>query len=340
MVDEAKPLAAARSVAIVGAGAIGGWLADGLDRAGWRVSLAARGDTLAVLRAQGLRVERDGEVRRSHPAAGTPAELGVQDYVFLTVKAQSLSSLASQLSPLIGDGTVIVSASNGIPWWFFQGFAGPLADQRLDSVDPKGEQARVFPRGRVLGSVVHASARADAPAQVQVTAADRLILGEPDGSLSTRLRELVEALRGGGINAEASERIRLEVWAKLWGNMNMNPLSALTRSGTAAMLADAEVRDLCVRMMEEMQQCGRRLDLDLPMSAMVRVAITRRLGNFRTSMLADLEAGNELEYAPLLGAVVEIADRLGVPAPFCRSVLGLVRLLSAALHPAPLVRGP
>ncbi len=241
MMEIVDPTPARRSVAIVGAGAIGGWLADGLDRAGWRVSLMARGATLTALRAGGLHVERDGEVRRSHPVAGAAEELGVQDYVFLTVKAQRLSTLAAQLSPLIGERTVVISGTNGIPWWFFQDFTGPLANQRLDSVDPEGSQARIFPRERVLGSVVHASVRAPAPGQVQVVAADRFILGEPNGFSSERVREVVMALRTGGINAEASEHIRLDVWAKLWGNMNMNPLSALTRSGTATMLADPEV---------------------------------------------------------------------------------------------------
>lgn len=318
------------SAAIVGAGAIGGWLADGLDRAGWRVSLVARGGTLTALRANGLRVEREGESRTSHPASGAPADLGVHDYVFLTVKAQGLSSLAPPLTPLLGEGTVVISGTNGVPWWFFQDFAGPLENHSLASVDPGDAQARTFPRKHVVGSVVHATVRVTGPAQVQVVAADRLILGEPDGSISQRVLDLAQALRAGGIPSETSECIRLDVWTKLWGNMNMNPLSALTRSGTATMLADPDVHELCLRMMEEMQQCGQRLNLHLPMTALERTAITRRLGDFQTSMLADREAGHDLEYAPQLGAVVEIADRLGVPVPFCRSILGLIRLLSRA----------
>jgi 2-dehydropantoate 2-reductase len=332
MTEDNTPGARPRAVAVVGAGAIGGWLADGLDRAGWRVSLVARGDTLAALRTQGLSVERDGEVRRSRPAAGTPLELGVHDYVLLTVKAQSLPGLVPQLTPLFGNGTVVISGTNGIPWWFFQDFAGPLKDLHLDAVDPGEVQSKAFRRDDILGSVVHATARVVAPARIQVVAADRFILGEPSGAMSARVQEMVAALRTGGIKAESSTHIRLDVWGKLWGNMNMNPLSALTRSGTATMLADSEVRDLCLRMMEEMQRCGERLNLRLPMTAVERTAITRRLGDFRTSMLADLTAGNELEYAPQLGAVVEIAERLAIPAPFCRSVLGLIRLLSASLR--------
>jgi 2-dehydropantoate 2-reductase len=237
--------------------------------------------------------------------------------------------LAPQLTPLLGPSTVVISGTNGIPWWFFQDFGGPLKDQALASVDPDGSQARAFPRERVLGSVVHASARVKAPGQVQVAAADRFILGEPSGVLSARVGDVVQALRAGGISAQASEHIRDDVWAKLWGNMNMNPLSALTRSGTGKLLADPDVRALCIRMMEEMEQCGRILQLEMSMTPDERIDVTRRLGDFRTSMLADVESGRQLEIAPQLGAVVEIAERLGVPAPFCRSILGLTRLLSA-----------
>jgi len=325
MQEIAKP----RTAAIVGAGAIGAWLADGLDRAGWRVSVVARGETMAALRTGGLRVERADGARQSRPTAGSAAELGIQDYVILTVKAQSLPELAPQITPLFGPSTVVISGTNGIPWWFFQDFDGPLKDQILESVDPGGLQARAFPCERTLGAVVHASARVAAPGRVQVVAADRVLLGEPSGGNSARVRDVVEALRAGGINCQASQHIRDEVWAKLWGNMNMNPVSALTRSGSAKMLADPDVRALCVRMMEEMQQCGRLLRLNSAMTPTERIDITRRLGDFRTSMLADVESGRPLELAPQLGAVVEIADRLGVPAPFCRSILGLTRLLGA-----------
>jgi 2-dehydropantoate 2-reductase len=318
-----------RSVAIVGAGAIGAWIADALDRAGWRVSMLARGGTLETLRAAGLCVERAGETRRSYPRVGSAAELGAHDYIFVTVKAQALPSLATQLSALIDSSTVVISGTNGIPWWFFHDFGGPLANQWLQSVDPDQSQERTFPRQRVLGSVVHASVRVIGPAHAQVTAADRLIVGEPDGLETDRVKEVAAALRSGGINAEVSPQIRREVWAKLWGNMNMNPLSALTRCGTAKMLGDPDVRELCQHMMEEMQLCGRHLNLNLGMTPAERIAVTRRLGDFRTSMLADVEAGRPLEIGPQLGAVVEIAGRLGVCAPFCRSILGLTRLLSA-----------
>jgi 2-dehydropantoate 2-reductase len=317
------------SVAVVGAGAIGAWIADALDRAGWAVSMLARGSTLATLRAGGLRVERGGETRHSRPRAGSAAELGVHDYVFLTVKAQVLPDLAPSLSSLIGPSSVVISGTNGLPWWFFHDFGGVMANQSLQSVDPGQSQERAFPRQRILGSVVHASARVIAPAHVQVVAADRLLLGEPSGEVTRRLQDVVNALREGGINAQISQRIRHDVWAKLWGNMNMNPVSALTRCGTSKILSSPDVRDLCIRMMEEMQACAQRLDLPMSMTPAERIAVTQRLGDFRTSMLADLEAGRALELAPQLGAVVEIAQRLDVPAPFMRAILGLTGLLSA-----------
>jgi 2-dehydropantoate 2-reductase len=288
--------------------------------------MLARGATLAALRTSGLRVAQGAETRGSRPQAGTAAELGVHDYVILTVKAQLLPQLAAELQPLIGQSTVVISGTNGIPWWFFHDFGGPLANRRLQAVDPLGSQERAFPRGRILGSVVHASVRVEAPGEVRVVAADRLILGEPHGAVSARVESVVQALRAGGINAQGSDFIRRDVWTKLWGNMTMNPLSALTGCGTAKMLASAEVRELCVRMMEEMQLCARQLNLEIAMSPAERIAVTQRLGDFKTSMLADREAGRPLELAPQLGAVVEIASLLDIPTPFMRAVLGLTAL--------------
>lgn len=316
------------SVVIVGAGAIGAWIGDAFDRAGLSVSMVARGATLEALRTSGLRVTRDGTTRTSRPQAGSAAQIGARDYVVLAVKAQFLPALAPELVPLIGAGTVVINATNGIPWWFFQDFGGPLAGRLLESVDPDGSQAEVFPIDRTLGTVVHASVRSNSPANAEVVAADRLILGTPNGLGSPQLDAIVRALRAGGINARASDDIRCDVWAKLWGNMTMNPLSALTRCGTEKMLANPEVRELCVRMMEEMQRCAQRLAIPMAMTPAQRITVTQRLGDFKTSMLADLEAGRPLEIDPQLGAVVEIARLLQIPAPFMQSVLGLTRLIS------------
>jgi 2-dehydropantoate 2-reductase len=294
--------------------------------------MVARGATLEVLRTAGLRVAQGvahgSETRISRPRAGSPAELGVHDYVFLTVKAQVLPSLAPALAPLIGPSTAVVSATNGIPWWFFHDFGGVLANRSLQSVDPDRSQEQTFPRGRILGSVIHASVRVVSPADVQVVAADRLILGEPGGALSARVEAVAGALRRGGVESFASDCIRRDVWTKLWGNMTMNPLSALTHCGTSKMLANADVRELCVHMMDEMQLCARRLDLSMTMTPAQRIEVTQRLGDFKTSMLIDVEAGRPLELDPQLGAVVEIARALDIPTPFLRSVLGLTRLVA------------
>ena len=316
------------SVAIVGAGAIGAWLADAFDRAGWRVSVVARGATLEAIRSSGLCVVRGGESRTSRPTAGSPEQLGIQDFIILTVKAQGLSALAPRLRALIGPSTAVVSGTNGIPWWFFQNFGGSLANRTLQAVDPEGSQAANFPQDRTLGSVVHASVRVESPGNVHVVAADRFILGAPGPGLTTHTEHLIHALRQGGVNAQPSIDIRRDVWSKLWGNMTMNPLSALTRSGTATMLANVDVRELCIRMMGEMQLCAQRLNLAVGITPEERIGVTQRLGDFKTSMLADLEAGRALELDPQLGAVVEIAHRLDIPTPFLRSVLGMARLLS------------
>ena len=290
--------------------------------------MVARGATLDTLRATGLRVAHGGDTRLSRPQAGAAPELGVHDYVFLAVKAQLLPELAPQLGALFGQATVVISATNGIPWWFFHDFGGPLANHSLQSVDPIQTQERAFPRERTLGAVVHASMRVISPANVQVVAADRLILGEPSGSYSKRVEAVVRGLREGGINAVASNCIRRDVWTKLWGNMTMNPLSALTRRGTMGMLSNGHVRELCIRMMQEMQHCAAPLNLAVAMKPEERIAITERLGDFKTSMLADLEAGRPLELGPQLGAVVEIAGFLGIPVPFLNAVLGLTTLIS------------
>jgi 2-dehydropantoate 2-reductase len=316
------------SVAIVGAGAIGGWVADALLRAGWSVSLVARGATLKVLQETGLRVTTQRGSNLSRPRAGTPEQLGIQDFVILTVKAHLLPGLTQNLAPLIGPATRVVSGTNGIPWWFFHDFGGALANRTLQSVDPEGSQDRVFPRAGALGSVVHATARVAAPADIEVLAAERLLVGEPGGGIGEPVTALVAALQAGGIPAQASGAIRLDVWKKLWGNMTFNPVSALTRSGTRRFFADADVRQVCVQMMEEMQACGVRLGLKLDMTPPQRIEVAERLGDFKTSMLVDLEAGRPLELAPQLGAVAEIAAQLQVPVPFIRAILGMARLLS------------
>ena len=318
-------------VTVFGAGAIGGWLASALADAGVVVSLAARGATLDAVRAHGLRVTRDGSERRLKLHAAPARELGPQDMLIIATKAQDVGRATSDIAALLGPDTTVISALNGLPWWFTQSFPGPLNDVVLQSVDPGGVVASLIAAPRAVGCVVHASVSRPAPGHIRIGKVDKLTFGEPSGKASLRVRWLVDTFARGGVTTVASSNIRMDAWTKLWGNMNMNPLSALTRATTGRMLDDDDVRTLCLRMMEEMAAAGTRIGLPFSMSTADRMAITRKLGDFRTSMLQDLENDAPLEYQPQLGAVVEVARYTGVPAPFCEAVLGLIRQLSNSL---------
>ncbi len=320
------------SAAIVGAGAIGGWLAWLLDRAGWDVRLLARGATLAAIADGGLKVEVGGEgFVVEAPASADPGEVGPVDYVILTLKGPALAGLGARLGPLFGPETAVVTAMNGLQWWFTDGLEGPLDGVALEAVDPGGRLRGLYPVDRVLGCVVHATVTAVAPGAIQVVATDKLILGEPDGAASPRVQRLAGALHAGGVETEVSPDIRRAIWRKLWGNMCMNPLSALTRASTGPLLDDPLTRELIRAMMSEMAALGGRLGLDLGMTPEDRMAVTRRLGDFKTSMQRDAEAGRRLELDSLLGVLVEMAERLDQPAPSLRAVYGLARRLDAAL---------
>jgi 2-dehydropantoate 2-reductase len=220
---------------------------------------------------------------------------------------------------------MVVTAMNGLPWWFLGGFAGPLRDQRLECVDPGGKAAAMLTHVRPVGAVVHVSSRAESPGVIRVAGVDRLILGEPDGKTSAGTAELARMVAGGGVPVPVTADIRLEIWAKLWGNMNMNPVSALTRLTAKPILGDARLSELVRGMMTEFVELGERIGLKLPMSVDERLVVTRRLGDFRTSMLNDVEAGRPLEIEGLLGVVVEMADRIGHPVPMSRAVYALAR---------------
>ena len=320
------------SAAIVGAGAIGGWLAWLLDGAGWDVRLVARGATLAAIADGGLKVEAGGEAFTVETqASADPAEIGPVDYVILALKGPALAGLGPRLQPLLGPQTALVTAMNGLQWWFTDGLDGPLDGVALESVDPGGALKALYPVDRVIGCVVHATVAATGPGAIQVVATDKLIFGEPDGSSSERVERLAEAFRAAGVTTEVSGDIRLAIWRKLWGNMCMNPLSALTRTSTGPLLDDELTRELIRAMMTEMAGLGARLRLDLGMTPEERMAVTRRLGDFKTSMQRDAEAGRRLELDSQLGVLVEMAERLGTPAPSLRAVHGLARRLDATL---------
>jgi 2-dehydropantoate 2-reductase len=309
-------------VVVVGVGAVGGWIAAGLARGGAEVALLARGPTLAALRAEGL-VLRHGaaEERFRLPTSDQPAALPPPDLLVLGLKGQDLPAALPTLRPLLGSETRILSVQNGVPWWFPHG--GGTA---LESVDPGGALAAALPAARSLAAVVHAGSITEAPGVVRLMTANRLPVGAVAGDATWR-DAVVATLLAGGLPAEASDDIAGEVWRKLWGNMNMNPLSALSRATLSDMLDDEGVRGLAEAMMREMDAIGPHLGLAPLGDPAARMAVSRRLGAFRTSMLQDLEAGRRLELGPILGALVELAARFGQKAPVMRGVHGLVRLL-------------
>jgi 2-dehydropantoate 2-reductase len=321
--------------AIVGAGAIGGALAIALAQAGHAVSVLARGATLAAIRQHGIRMVdaatasgtgRAATVRASDDAS----ELGEQDFVVIALKAQALPAVAAALAPLVGACTAVVSATNGLPWWFLDGMDTPLADSRLEAVDPGGCIGRILPAARSIGCVVHLSASTDAPGIVRRGKGNRLIVGAAQAALGPSAAAFAQALREGGFDAECTDAIRGDIWAKLWGNMNMNPLSALTGSTADRLLDDPYTHALTVRMMEEAAAIGGKLGLSSGMTIEARLAVTRELGAFKTSMLQDMEAGRPLEIGPILGVFPELGRKLGVPTPFCDAVLGLLRQRAAS----------
>lgn len=329
-------------VAIVGVGAIGGLFAGwlGTRLAPGRVQLAAlaRGATLQALREHGLRLDAaDASHRVPLLASDDPAALGVQDLVIVAVKGPALAGVAPAVQALLAPHTRVLVAMNGVPWWFFQGLAGDCAGLALRSVDPEGAIAAAIPAEQVIGCVVHASSSAPTPGQVRHAMGNGLIIGEPAGGGSDALEQLAALLQDAGFAVTVSERIQHDVWYKLWGNMTMNPVSALTGATCDRILDDALVRGFCSAVMLEAQAIGRRIGCGIEQLPDDRHAVTRKLGAFRTSMLQDLDTGRALEIDALVGAVREIGQHLGLATPNIDALLGLTRLMaqSRGLYPMP-----
>jgi 2-dehydropantoate 2-reductase len=312
-------------ICIYGAGAIGIALGARLTSRGHLVSAVARGDTLAALQRNGLRLIAAGEeMHQPVRACASPADLGPQDLVILSVKGPALPAIAAGIRPLLGPDTAVLSAMNGMPWWFFHGL-DPAA-QPLTSVDPGGALGQAIAPERILGCVVHLAASCPTPGVSRIHFGNRLILGEPDHASSPRLRELAQDLRDGGFEVDVSNHIQRDIWFKLWGNMTMNPISALTGATCDRILDDPLVNDYCCAVMAEAAAIGARIGCPIEQSPAERNAMTRKLGAFKTSMLQDVEAGRAMEIDALLSAVHEIAARTGVPAPTTAGLLGLTRL--------------
>ncbi len=322
----------AMRIGIVGAGAIGGLIGVPLAQTGHAVSVLARGANLGALRAGHWTVERsDACVEAKVQASDNASELGAQDIIVIAVKGPALADAARALQPMVGRDTIVVPAMNGVPWWFLLDGAGSLPPTALKSVDPDGSIARAIRLRHVMGCVVHASAYLFAPGRVVHQAGNTLIFGEPAGGRSQRLSFLAEVFGAAGFDIVQSDNVRRDIWYKLWGNMTMNPISAMVRATSDRVLADDLVRAFMARVMEEAREIGRHIGCDINESVEARMDVARRLGVFKTSMLQDAEAGHPLEIDSIVAAPQEIARLVGLETPNLDTLLGLSRLYARSL---------
>jgi len=307
--------------AVVGAGATGGFLGAHLARAGEAVLLVARGPHLAAMRERGVTVRSgEGEFTAHPECTDDLGAIRAAEVVFLTLKAHALPALAPALGAALGAGAVVVSAQNGIPWWYFE-------DRHLESVDPGGVIARSIPYRAVVGCVVYPATNVVEPGVIEHLEGSRFSLGEPDGSRSERVQAISSALVKAGLKAPVQTRIRAEIWLKLLGNATLNPVSALTRASLRQITTSPATRDLVRTLMEEVEAVTRALGVELPLSVEKRLEGAAATGDHRTSMLQDLELKRPLEIDALLGAVIELAEGEGVAVPSLRTVYGLTKLL-------------
>jgi len=315
---------------IAGAGAIGGYLGARMAQAGQDVTLYARGPHLRAMQERGLRViGEEGEFEVHPRVVGDLAEAGPMDVIFLGVKAHGLTHLAPQVAPLIGENTTVVSTQNGVPWWYFQTNAGELTGLHLERVDPGGAVAAAIPAKNVVASIAYFATDIVEPGVIRHTEGNRLSLGEPDGTRSERCKAISEALIKSGIRCPVTQKIRTEIWVKILGNVAFNPLSALTRATLAQMARDPEVRHVVRSIMLEVEAVAGKMGIEMPISVDQRIAGAEKVGEHKTSMLQDLEAGRPLELEAVVGAVVELGERLEVPMPYTRTVYACTRLLSS-----------
>ena len=314
-------------VGIYGAGAIGGWLGAKLAHAGNEVSVVARGATLEALQMHGLRLQQGDDVLHAPVrSSDSPAELGMQDLVVIAVKAPAMADVALAISPMIGGDTIVLTAMNGVPWWFFEGFGGEYAGTRLQAVDPEGRIARAIPASHIIGCVVHASCSVSSPGFARQHFGNKLIVGEPSGEKTVRVKALLALLEHAGFEASLSEQIQKDAWYKLWGNMTVNPISALTGATTDLIMDDDLVRGFISSVMLEARAIGERVGIQIGQQPEDRHQVLRKLGAFKTSMLQDVEAGRPVELDALVTVVCELGQLTQVPTPFTDALLGLSRL--------------
>lgn len=326
-------------ICIYGAGAIGGYLGVLLKRGGADVSLIARGAHLEAIRKNGITLDMGGErLIERLPASDDPEDFGEQDYVIVALKAHQAWETAERMEPLLGPGTAVVTAQNGVPWWYFHGLNGPFAGQRLPSVDPGDRQWKAIGPQRVIGCTVYPATEISEPGVIRHIYGNRFGLGEPDRTRSRRVEALAEVMNAGGLQARVFDDIRDDIWLKLWGNLCFNPISALTRATLDVVATAPGTRALARKMMLEAQEIGERL------GASFRVDVTRRIdgaasvGAHRTSMLQDLEKGRQIELDALLTAVQDMARITGVETPYIDAVLALTQQLGETSGVYPVYR--
>jgi 2-dehydropantoate 2-reductase len=313
-------------VAIFGAGAIGGMMGVKLAQAGADVTFIARGPHLAAMQANGVTMHSGGETIVVHPrCVGSAAEAGRQDYVIVTLKANALPGAAPDIASMMGPESALVTAVNGVPYWYFHGLEGPYTGRRVESVDPGGVIAALISPSQAIGCVVYPAAEIHAPGVITHTYGDRFSLGEPDGSRSPRVEAISKLLISAGLKAPVRPKIRDEIWVKLWGNLCLNPLSALTGATLDIITGRPDLRAICRAMMVEAQAVAEALGVKFAISVDKRLEGAAEVGVHKTSMLQDLERGRPMEIDALLGAVVELGGLVGHPMPSCETVLALVR---------------
>src|SRR3954463_12435360 len=331
-------------IVIAGAGAIGGYIGARLAKAGADVVLFARGPHLKAMQERGLRViSPDGDFEVRPQATGDLATIGQADVIFLGVKAHGLTALAPSLRPLFGPDTAVVSTQNGIPWWYFQGYGGDLEGLRRERVDPGGVIASAIEPRRVVGSLAYFATDIVEPGVIRHTegnknsfgepggtghtGGNKITLGEPDGTKSDRARKIAEPLIAAGFRCPINQRFRHEIWVKLLGNVAFNPISALTRGTLEELARDPEVSTVVRTLMAETEAVAAKLNIELPITIEQRMAGAEKVGAHKTSMLQDFEAGRPMEIEPVVGAVVELGERLGVAMPATRTVYACAKLL-------------
>ena len=314
---------------IAGAGAIGAYIGARMAQAGFDVTLFARGPHRGAMQEHGVRIKSsEGDFVARPTIASSLEEVGPVDVVFLGVKAHGLPQLAPHLGPVLGPDTTLVSTQNGIPWWYFQGFGGQWEGLRLERVDPGGVISSAIETTRVVGSIIYFATEIAAPGVIHHTEGNRITLGEPDGTRSDRIRVLAESLIASGFRCPITTRIRQEIWVKVLGNASFNPVSALTRATLVQIARDPGTSSVIRSIMQEVEAVSRKLGMELPVSIDQRIAGAEKVGEHKTSMLQDLEAGRPMELEALVGAVVELGERVGLAMTSTRTVYHCTKLLS------------